>query len=309
VRAFILSARGAEPVLTDVPVPEAGPGQVLVRVHAASLNASDYKMAFGMFPPLPGEVYPVTLGRDFAGVVEAAGAGVTGFVAGQQVCGFYPVRPHRHGSFADYVVLPADEGIVPVPGGLTMAEAGALGVAGTTALDAVDAVAPDKGDVVLILGATGGVGSYAVQLAVAAGATVLATGWAPDADYLHDLGVAEVLDRDADLASVLADPVDGLIDLVNPEPRCIDLLSLVRPGGRAGIVLSRIGPTEFANGVSARGVHGSAEIAVLGRLMRHAADGTIRVPLTSTVPLDEIGEGLRGFRDQHTVGKVGVTVG
>jgi NADPH:quinone reductase-like Zn-dependent oxidoreductase len=278
-----------------------------VRVHAASLNAADAKTAFGVFPPLPGQVYPYTLGRDFSGVVEASQS--SQFTPGQAVCGFNPTRPALHGSFAEYTLLGSD-GIVGRPDGLSFAEAACLGVAGTTALDGIDAIAIRPGETVLIIGAAGGVGSFAVQLAVAAGATVLAPGLASDADYLRDLGVARVLDRSGDLKEQLTGTrVAHLLDFANPLARFTELVDeLVEPGSSAALVLGRIGSQKRPNGTTIRSVNASENPAQLARLAQHAQAGELRPPVTRTAPLGDIAEELIRFRDEHSQGKTVITV-
>src|SRR5215217_1287340 len=177
MRASVMPDFERQPTLADIPMPEAKPGELLVRVHAASINGIDLSIASGQLQGMLEYRFPVVLGKDFAGTVEAVGAGVTGFAAGDRVFGVVSdPSPLSSRSFAEYLAVPAGPNLTRVPEGVDFAAAGVLGLAGSAALQAVDAVAPaEAGETVLISGATGGVGAYAVQLAAARGANVIAT--------------------------------------------------------------------------------------------------------------------------------------
>ncbi len=180
MKAFVLSAFDTPPTVAEVPTPEAGPGQVLVRVRAASVNGIDLSIASGMLQGMLAYDFPVVLGKDFAGTVEAVGSGVTGFAAGDRVFGVVSdPSPLSSRSFAEYVAVPAGPNVTRIPDGVDLAAAGVLGLAGAAALQAVDAIAPTAGETVLVSGATGGVGAYAVQLVAARGATAIATASLP----------------------------------------------------------------------------------------------------------------------------------
>ena len=172
MKAIALEGPGAAPALLDVETPTPAAGQVLVRVRASSANPVDNAIAAGMLAGMVEHDFPVVLGRDYAGVVEEVGSGVTGFAAGDEVYGYVRhANPAVHeGSWAELIAVGQDESIVQAPAGLDLATAGASALAGITALLAVDALELSEGDTALIVGATGGVGTFAVQLAVRAGA-------------------------------------------------------------------------------------------------------------------------------------------
>jgi NADPH:quinone reductase-like Zn-dependent oxidoreductase len=174
MKAIAIDGFGAPPGLHDLPVPQPGEGEVLVRVRASSVNGFDVSVASGCLKGVIEHRFPVVLGRDFAGTVEAAGPGVQSPRPGDTVFGVVTKRALGDGAFGEYVTAPVTS-TVRVPVGLDLAVAGALGLAGTAALAAVDAVAPVPGQAVLISGATGGVGVFAVQLAAASGAYVIST--------------------------------------------------------------------------------------------------------------------------------------
>ncbi len=203
MKAFVLPAFDEPSTLADIPKPEAGPGQVLVRVRAASVNGIDLSIASGRLQGMLDYDFPVVLGKDFAGAVEAVGSGVTGFAVGDRVFGVVSdPSPLNSRSFAEYLAVPAGPHLTRIPEGVDFAAAGVLGLAGAAALQAVDAVAPAAGETVLVSGATGGVGAYAVQLAAARGATVIATARpGDDADFVRGLGAAHSVDYTGDVAA------------------------------------------------------------------------------------------------------------
>src|SRR5215210_4399519 len=223
MRAVTLDAFDTPPVLrADLQDPTPAPTDVLVRVRASSVNPADKGIAAGMLKQMGLEYeFPVTLGRDYAGVVEQVGPEVTRYSVGDEVFGFllHANPTVRDGSWAELIAVRQDMFIGQAPHGVDLATAGAAPLAGIAAIMAVDALELSEGDTVLIVGATGGVGSLAVQLAVRAGATVVAPALPEDEAYLRDLGVSELLPRDGDLAAAARehhpDGFDAVLDLVN----------------------------------------------------------------------------------------------
>jgi NADPH:quinone reductase len=204
MQAFALTSFDEPAGVSEVPVPQPGPGDVRVRVRAASINGFDVFVASGMAKDMMEHRLPVVIGKDFAGVVDAVGDGVTRFSPGDEVAGITPFDDVLHrGTFGDYVVVPADGFIGPKPADVDFERAAALGLAGLAALVSVDAIDPSDGDVVLVVGATGGVGAYTVQLAAARGATVIATGLPEDEAWLRELGADEVVDYTGDVVSAV----------------------------------------------------------------------------------------------------------
>ena len=178
MRAITIDGPDTQPApREDLPTPAPADNQVLVRVHASSANPVDNSIAAGMLAQMGVEYeYPVTLGRDYAGVVEHVGRAVSAFKAGDQVFGFllHANPTARDGAWAELITVTEELSIAPVPDGVDLATAGAAPLAGITAVTAVDALDLSEGDVLLVAGATGGVGSLAVQLAAKAGATIVA---------------------------------------------------------------------------------------------------------------------------------------
>ncbi|MFB3739704.1 MAG: alcohol dehydrogenase catalytic domain-containing protein, partial [Candidatus Velamenicoccus archaeovorus] len=175
MRAFGLADETAEAGFQEVPMPEPGSGEVRVRVLASSINGWDTTVMSGRARGSMEHRYPVIGGKDYAGVVDAVGDGVTGFAVGDEVAGITPPgQIVSIGSFAEAVVVPAEGFIEPKPTSLSFEQAASVGLAALTALVAVNAVALRQGQTLFVVGATGGVGTYAVQLASGRGATVVA---------------------------------------------------------------------------------------------------------------------------------------
>jgi NADPH:quinone reductase len=311
MKGIALSDFGASPELRDdLPAPTPGENEVLVRVRASSVNPVDAAIAGGMLQGMFEHEFPVVLGRDYAGVVEQVGRGVTRYAAGDDVFGFVlHADPTVHdGSWAELIVLPEDMSIGRAPAGVDVAAVGAAPLAGIAAMEALDALEPSSGSTVLIVGATGGVGSLFAQLAADAGATVIAPALPEDEEYLGGLGVTEISDRDGDVAAAVRrvhpDGVDALLDAVSYTPDALDVYAAaLKPGGRAA----------SPNGAAGEGAGRTNLMAVptpenLERLAGLLDSGTLTIPIQRSYPLAQAGEALQALADEHTQGKVAVTV-
>ena len=313
MRALHVPAAGEAPQLSDLPVPEVTEGTVLIRVKAAGLNGFDNAVAAGMLTEMLPHEYPLVLGRDAAGVVEAVGAGVDHVAVGDEVIGHVLMAPPmKAGTLAEYALVPA-AGVTAKPAGLDFVAAAALPLAGAAAVAAVEAIDPQPEQVVLVNGASGGVGSFAIQLLTGRGATVVATGTAEDAERLVDLGARLVIDYTAgrvteQVRSAYPDGVDALIDLVNYTPDGLPLDAL-RKGGK---VASSMGAANDET-LAGRGLTGSNIMAgpvreVVAPLAEQAAAGTLRVHLAARLPLDQATEGLATIAEGRAHGKIVVTI-
>ncbi|MEV6977617.1 alcohol dehydrogenase catalytic domain-containing protein [Kitasatospora sp. NPDC093806] len=307
MRAISFPAFDQPAALTDLPVPEPGPGEVLVEVHASSLNGFDLGVLGGHLKGVFAYEFPVVLGRDFAGVVAELGAGVDHFTVGQAVFGVVLRPTLGQGGFAEYVAVPADQGIAPIPAGLDPQLAAALGLAGTAAHDAVDAVAPTEGETVLVVGATGGVGGYATQLAAARGAAVIATARpGAEAAFVTAHGATHTVDPDGDLAAqVRALAPAGVHAALHLAGDGAAVAGLVAAGGRFASTLHHV-PAE-ASDIEATAVLADPSPATLAALAEAVVAGRLRVPLGRRYPLAEVPQALAEF-GAGTLGKVGVTV-
>jgi NADPH2:quinone reductase len=310
MRAFTLDSFDTAPGLReDLPSPQVGPGQLLVRVQASSVNPVDAGIAAGHLKDMFPHEFPVLVGRDYAGVVEQVGAGVTGYAAGDAVFGFVPgMSPGVHdGSWAELIAVPQDQ-VAHLPDGVDPAQAGAAPLAGVTALAVHDALGLTAGDTVLMVGANGGVGAFAVQLAAAARATVVAPGLPEDHDYLRGLGVVEVLDRNGDIPAQVRerhpDGVDALADFASRSPEQLGTYAaVVREGGR---IVSSSGAA--GEGPGRTNVMAVPAAATLERLAGLLADGTLRVPIQASYPLAQVDQALKTLGGQHTQGKLAITL-
>jgi NADPH:quinone reductase-like Zn-dependent oxidoreductase len=309
MRALNVPAAGEKPQVSELPTPVAGPGQVLIRVKAAGLNALDNAIAAGMLAGMMAHEYPLILGRDAAGVVEAVGAGVEHVKAGDEVVGHVLLTPPvQAGTLADYAVLPA-AAVVSKPAELDWVTAAAVPLAGAAAAAVVEAIAPQAGQIVLVNGASGGVGSYAVQLLAARGVTVIATGTGDDAGRLTLLGAASVVDHTSGAVAdqVLAqypDGVDALIELAAYTPDATPLAA-VRRGGKS----SSTTPVPSQEALTAAGVTGAGIMAEPVRettapLIAQAAAGTLTVDVTTVLPFDRAAEGLATLAGGRARGKI-----
>jgi NADPH2:quinone reductase len=308
MKVVTLEEFGSPPaVRDDLEAPTPGEGEVLVRVHASSANPVDNAIAAGMLKEMFDHDFPVTLGRDYCGVVEQVGSGVDRFQAGDEVFGFLKhADPTVHeGTWAELITVPEDASIAPKPDGVGRAAAGAAPLAAITAMTAVDALDLSEGSTVLVVGATGGVGSFAVQLAAKAGATVIAPALAQDEDYLRDLGAAEVIGREEDVASAVrerhGDGVEAVLDLVSYEPGAFD--AALKPEGRVASSNSAAG-----EGPGRTNVMAAPTTQNLERLGSLLADGTLRVPLQESHQLERAPAALQALGSQHTVGKLGIEI-
>jgi NADPH:quinone reductase len=193
MRAIMLESFDGGPTSQEIPTPQVAPNEVLVRVRASSVNPVDNAIVSGMLKDMVEHEFPILLGRDFAGVVEQAGSDVSGISVGDEVFGFIPgMSPRVHdGTWAELIAVPESVATLK-PDGVDTASAGAALMAAITAMSAMDTLGVSEGDAVLV-GANGGVGSFAVQLAADAGATVIAPALPEDEDYLRGLGVGEIL--------------------------------------------------------------------------------------------------------------------
>jgi NADPH:quinone reductase len=202
VRAYVLTEFDATPAVADVDVPEPAEGEVRVRVHAAAVNGFDISVASGYLKDMMEHRFPVVLGKDFAGTVDAVGPGVSGYEVGDRVFGVV-TKPHLgDGSFAEYVTVSTAVGLATLPEEIDFVTGAALGLAGVAAISAVDAAVLQHGQTVLVVGATGGVGNQAVQLAAKAGGRVVATAATEEEQtLLRDLGAAELVDYTGDVVA------------------------------------------------------------------------------------------------------------
>jgi NADPH:quinone reductase-like Zn-dependent oxidoreductase len=280
MRAFALQSADAEPAVTEVPDPAPGPGEVLVRVAASSINGFDASVAAGRLLGMMEHRFPVVLGKDFAGTVEAVGEGTSRFAPGDAVFGVV-MKPHLgDGGIGELLAVDQDTCITAVPNAVDLPPAGALGLAGTAATDTLAAAGLQPGHTVVISGATGGVGALAVQYAVAVGATVIATAQpGEEADLVTGLGAQHIVDYTDDVPGQVRAIAPGGVDAVlHLAGDGATLAGLLAPGGKIASTLG-FGPEQHPAAVS---VMANPSAQTLDRLAADVAAGRIRVPITAT---------------------------
>jgi len=309
MNAVTLDSLEAQPRLRgDLPAPAVADNELLVRVHSSSVNPVDNAIAAGMLSGMAEHTFPVILGRDYAGIVEQVGAKVTGYAPGDQVYGFVlHANPDVHdGSWAELIAVTEDTQVAHSPAGVDIATAGAAPLAGIAAIIAVDALELSAGDTLLVVGATGGVGSLAVQLAARAGATVIAPALPEDEAYLRDLGVTDVLPRDDDLVAHVRerypDGADALLDLVSYTPGSYD--ATLKTDARIASTAGAAG--EGADRTNVMAVPSVENLQRLGALL---ADGSLRVPVQATYTLAQAPEALAAQAATHSQGKIAIQIG
>ncbi len=273
--------------------PAPGPTEVLVRVTAAGVNPIDWKTRSG------GGVYsnfdpssPMILGWDIAGIVEETGSGVTRFRKGDRVFGM-PRFPEPAGAYAEFVTAPSRQ-LARIPDGVADLSAGAVPLSGLTAYQAmVDTLHVGQGDRVLILGAGGNVGQFAVQIAKARRADVWAADVSERQDTIKALGIDHAIDADSDDFAEVASGMDAVLDLVGSEDSAVRALRTLRDGGRL-VVLSSPDDLPSQDQLDEANVMGSwmlvePDYAGLDALAAMLGYGLLRVPLAEVRPIREVG--------------------
>jgi NADPH:quinone reductase-like Zn-dependent oxidoreductase len=299
--------------LADVPIPEAGPGQIQVRIAAASLNPGDLVIPSGAYRAQAPLTFPHTLGNDFAGTITAVGPGVTAYKMGEKVFGHAVPKALgalagaktpsiTTGTLAEYAVFEAGTPFITQrPPELDVITAAALPTVGLTARSLIITAEPQPGETVLLIGATGGVGTTLLPLLAKIGARVIATGRRDDADVLTRIGASEVIDY----GDYPAAGVDLAFNLVLPTDELKPAAAALRPGGRLFTITF---PPPRPEMIGRDDVRFELVLDVDGDLggMREVAALTPLV--TGRYSLDQGVLALSDFARKHTVGKLVVTV-
>ncbi|HEY0807297.1 MAG TPA: NADP-dependent oxidoreductase [Pseudonocardiaceae bacterium] len=304
--------------VADLPVPRPGPGQIQVRIAAASINPGDVRLGSGEFRDAVALEFPHVPGNDFAGTVGEIGTGVTEYRVGDEIFGFAMPRVLRAmasatrpsmstGSLAEYAVFEADTPLLAHrPPGLSLVSAAALATTGLTARALMATAEVRQGETVLVVGATGGVGTALVPLLAAAKARVIATATTADAATLRDLGADEIIGY-ADYPT----GVDLAFNLTLPGDRMTGVANAIRPGGRLLTITYPV-PTLESLGRSDIGLHFVLDMD--GRLggMREVGDAAAAGELPATIgrryTLDQGAQACVDFVRLHTTGKLVVTM-
>jgi NADPH:quinone reductase-like Zn-dependent oxidoreductase len=300
MKAMLLTGNGGLDMLRlgEAPDPAAGPGEIVVDVHAASINAADYKVRLGG----ANLRFPHILGRDFSGVVAALGAGVDDFKAGDAVFGV--TDQGIEGCYAEKLAIKAAL-VARKPDRLGHAEAAALGLTSLTALWAVEDTAKlQPGETILIQGGAGGVAGFAIQLSKHLGATVVTTASAKNHDYVKSLGADRAIDYRAEDFTKAAGPCDVVFDTVGGEVQ-VRSYDVLKPGGRlvwiaaapAGFQPSRKDVTVLRPNVARDRAH-------LERMLALWERGAVWPPAIHRYKLADAAEAHRVSEGRHLQGKL-----
>ena len=289
-------------VYEDAPRPEITDDEVLIKVHAAAVNPSDWKVRAGYFQTMVALPLPLTLGFDLSGVVTAIGKDVTSVAVGDAVYGNSNLM--RQGAYAEYAALSVTE-VARKPTTIDHVAAAAVPAAGLTAWQALEASGLQAGQTILIHGAAGGVGTFAVQFALAKGARVLGTASANNAAFLHELGVAEVIDYTATRFEDVARDVDVVLDTIGGEV-LERSWAVLRPGGTLVTIAGQVDPAA----AEARGVRGifvmtapnaGAQLTEIAALIDA---GSVQPVVSTILPLAEARAAHEFSESGHTRGKI-----
>src|SRR5215217_2514085 len=281
MKVFALQGFDRAPEVTEVDLPTPGPAEVRVRVRAASLNGFDLSVANSYLRGIMEHRFPVVLGKDYAGEVDAVGPDVEGYQVGDRVFGVVMKDTLGDGSLGEYVTVPVAFGIAKLPDGIDFTEAAALGLAGAAAVDAFDAANVTADDTVLVVGATGGVGQQVLQLAVRAGATVMATAHSEEEiELVRQLGAARTVDYRGDV---------------------------VEQGGTLVSTMLRSADDVAAENVKVISIYASPSAATLDRVARHQVEKHTTVTVQRVYDLEQTAEAIEHFA-AGTLGKLVISI-
>ncbi len=312
MQAIVVEHRGESGSLREIATPQPGPNEILVRVIAAGVNPIDWKLR-----DRDERRFPFVLGQDFAGVVSATGSRVTKYREGERIFGI----AREHGAYAQYTLVPEDDPPQPVakiPDGIGDADAAALPTAGLTALAAVEALHVAKGTTLLVLGATGGVGGFAVQIAHDRGVLVIGTARSSNEAAARSFGVDEFVayDRDDVAAAVKAahpKGVDAVLDLVDDAEAIETTAGLIRPGGAIVSTIGAVDEEWFAKrNIAGRNLvmfeTSQSSHAGLRTLLELVEQERMRVTIAEERPLAEVVDALEQLKSGSVNGKIVITL-
>lgn len=298
-------------VVEDAPKPILAEGQVLVEVHAASINPIDWKICAGYLKDMVPLSFPATLGGDFSGKVMEVGKGVSNFKVGDEIFGQCGILNGGSGSFAEFAAADVSK-IASKPEGLGFTESAALPLAGVSALQAIeDHIKLASGQKILIHGGAGGIGHFAVQFAKSQGAYVATTVSTRDMEFAKSLGADEVIDYESEAFDEKLTDFDAVFDTVGGETtdKSFKVLKRGLPAGRqGGIIVSMVGQpsAELAQkyGVTAIGESTDVNPMRLARLSKLVEDGKLKVNVDKVFGIEQAKEAFEHLEKGHPRGKV-----
>ena len=301
IAAYFMKHGGPEVMqYGDVPDPVAGPGQVLIDVHAASVNGADWKVRAGHYAAITD--VPYVPGRDFSGVVSALGAGLAEFALGDAVFGVCDVG--QEAAYAEKVAIRSAI-VARKPASLTHVECAALSLIGLTALCSIeDTLQLKSGETILIQGGAGGVASFAIQLSKHIGARVITTASAANRDYLRTLGADQIIDYNAQDFTQAVSGCDAVFDTVGGDVAKRSF-GVLRPGGRAAFIASgNTAPVSPRADVASLRPKVGRDRAHLERTVALVTGGAVRVPEITIYALSQAAAAHAVSEGRHFRGKL-----
>ena len=302
MKAAYLDEYGGPEVLKygDFPDPVAGANEVVVDIHAASVNAADWKVRSGSYPPAA--AFPYILGRDFSGIVSAVGDEVADLGVGDAVFGVCDVG--QEGAYAEKIAIKAAI-IAKKPDQLSHVDAAALALAGLTAVVSIeDTLKLRAGEVILIQGGAGGVASFAVQLAKHIGAHVITTASAANHDFLASLGADEIIDYNTQDFGEVVFNCDAVFDTVGGDVVGRSF-AVLKPGGRAAFIASGgEAPPSPKDDVQSLRPQVGRDRPHLERIVELVETGAVRVPDITLFPLSEAVAAHKVSESRHLRGEL-----
>ncbi len=291
----------------NLPRPIAGPGELLVAITAAGMNPFDAKVLEGILKERPHK-FPLVAGVDAAGVVDAVGPGVERFRPGDRIYGQFLHTPVGRGTYAEYTTVPENVGVARIPDGLSDIQAAAIPTAGMTAYDALERLAVGSRSTLAIVGASGGIGSFAVPLASARGARVIGVARVGAARRLRTLGAHELQDVASPgwveaVRGEHPDGIDALLDLMSDRAGFARALTLLHPGGRGATTVYAADPARTPPGVTAVTIDLQPSVELLERVTAELARHHLEVAVERTIPLERAPEALAEMRAGRSSGK------
>lgn len=316
MKAVAVSKFKDTPVVMDLPKPAVRPGTVLIKVAAAGMNPFDWKMADGIMDD--GKTkhnFPLIMGVDGAGTVEEVGEGVTRFKVGDKIYGQFIHVPMGEGSYAEYVIVPEKAGITKAPTSLSAVEAAAVPTAGMTAQQMLDKLDLPEGATLLINGATGGVGSFATQLAAGQGLKVIATvSDDSGAERMKKLGATDTINyKEAPLVAQVKAKypggIDGLLDLIGDGKTFVANLEVLKPG--AGALTTQFVANEDV--MKEKNIYGGnfetqGSAASLDTLTLAIDRGALTIPVENRIKLEDAPAAIALSRQAKGKGKTVIVI-
>ncbi|ATL45860.1 alcohol dehydrogenase [Chitinophaga caeni] len=315
MKAVAVKAFKSTPELMELPKPQVSPGHILVKMAAAGMNPYDWKLTDGIMEGHMPHVFPLIMGVDGAGIVEEVGEGVTRFQAGDKVYGQFIHKPIGEGSYAEYISVPEKVGITIAPKSIPLTTAAAIPTAGMTAMQLLEKLGLKPGQKLLIVGATGGVGSFTTEIAAALGLYTVVTASPANYQRMLDLGAKEIIDHTK--APVIPqaqvkhpEGVDGLIDLVSNAEEFDKMCGLVKPGGTALTTLF----VANAEAIRSKGLKGGnfetkGSPEALDELSNMIDQQKIIVPVGNIISLKEAPEAVALSKNGKARGKTVIEIG